>query len=81
MTLHRKRQSLQRPLGSKIIENNPLLHLNWLAGDTIRLRIETKVKNQLLRSPGNAAEVGVAANRILIGHFNSNPLLLRISLS
>ena len=75
--LYRHVERLEHPLGRKVVSDNPLLDFDRLGWHAERLGVESEIENQLLRRSGDAAEIGVQADGVLVVYFDPlAPLLL-----
>ena len=72
--LHRHVKRLQHPLRREVVRHDPLLDLDRLGRHAKRLSVEPEVENQFFGRSGDAAEIRVQTNRVLVDDFD--PLLL-----
>jgi hypothetical protein len=81
MSLDRHVKRLQHPLGGEVVDDDPLLHVNRLGRNAEWLGVQAEVENEFFGCAGNAAEICIERNRVLVGHFDTLHLLrLRSSL-
>ena len=59
VTLDRHVQGGQQPLGGVVVQDDPFGNLDRLAGQRLRLGIQTEVDDQFLRRAGDAAEIRI----------------------
>src|SRR5690606_4738820 len=69
-------QRAEEAFGGVEVEDDPLVDDDRLARRAHRLRVEAEIDDQLLRRAGNAAEVGVEAQRLRVIDFDGGALLL-----
>ena len=74
--LDRHVQRLQHPLGREVVDDDPLLHIDRFGRHAERLRIQAEVENEFFRRAGDAAEVCVQRDRVLIGDFHTRAAAL-----
>ena len=79
VALDRHVERLQHALGGEVVDDDPLLDVDRLGRDAEWLRVEAEVENQLFGRAGDAAEICVERNRVLVGHFDTLGLLRRCS--
>src|SRR5262245_64843242 len=75
MTLNRQRQRVQEPLRRVVVHDAPLRDGDRILRHSHRLRIETKVDDQLFRRAGDAAEVCVRGGDVRVIDLNLHHLL------
>jgi hypothetical protein len=75
-------ERLQHSLGREVVDDDPLLHVDWLGRDAEWLCVQAEVENQLFGRAGDTAEIRVERNCVLVGYFDAGRLLhlLRSSL-
>jgi hypothetical protein len=78
VSLDRHVQGLQHSFGGEVVDDDPLLNVDWLSWDAKGLRIQAEVEDQLFRRARDAAEICIERNRVLVRDFNTLLLLLRL---
>ena len=68
-------ERLQHPLGGEVVDDDPLLDVDRLGRHAERLGVQAEVENQLFGRAGDAAEICVERNRVLVGDFDTLHLL------
>ena len=63
-------QGLQHPLGGEVVHDDPLFDFDRLGRHAERLGVEAEVEDQLLGRAGDAAEIGVERDGVLVGHLD-----------
>lgn len=68
-------ERLQHALGCEVVGDDALLHFDRLGGHAEGLGIEAEVEDQLFGCAGDAAEIGVQADCVLVVDFNTGGAL------
>ena len=59
VALDRHVERLQHSLGSEVVDDDPLLHINRFGWHAEWLRVQAEIEDELFRRAGNAAEICV----------------------
>ncbi len=81
MPLDREVQGVQQALGREVVGDDPLRDGHGFAGDAEGLGIQAEVDDQLFRRAGDAAEIGVGGDGVLVFDLHADALLLVLSVA